>query len=87
MFSLHIDVNCVCYFILKFKFDEVKSKKWTRKNKEDEKTKKEFQKSLLSVLRTNKKNGLDVYLPIYFSMTTVKLRLVTGPHYVKSRKL
>ena len=26
-FSLHIDVNCVCYFILKFKFDEVKSKK------------------------------------------------------------
>ena len=42
MFSLHIDVNCVCYFILKFKFDEVKSKKWTRKNKEDEKTKKEF---------------------------------------------
>jgi len=40
MFSLHIDVNCVCYFILKFKFDEVKSKKWTRKNKEDKKTKK-----------------------------------------------
>jgi len=39
-FSLHIDVNCVCYFILKFKFDEVKSKKWTRKNKEDKKTKK-----------------------------------------------
>jgi len=41
-FSLQIDVNCVCYFILKFKFDEVKSKKWTRKNKEDKKTKKEF---------------------------------------------
>jgi len=38
-FSLHIDVNCVCYFILKFKFDEVKSKKWTMKNKEDKKTK------------------------------------------------
>jgi len=44
-FSLHIDVNCVCYFILKFKFDEVKSKKWTRKNKEDKKNKNNSRKA------------------------------------------
>lgn len=64
-----------------------KIKNGLEKIKKTKKQKRNSRKACCLYCEQIKKNGLDVYLPIYFSMTTVKLRLVTGPHYVKSRKL